>query len=173
MILFGCNGAEVWNANNTAWAKFQELLKPVVKMAEDEGITLVVETGNNAMITSAFLGHKLIDELGTDHLKVLWDPANSLYCNERAYPEGYEALRGGYLGHVHIKDSNVDIPKASVQQCALGTGQMAPFLDDIARHLSEDSYDGTISFESVYHPDDGSFEEGFAASIDRFKQIFS
>jgi sugar phosphate isomerase/epimerase len=172
MILFGCNGAEVWNANNTAWAKLLELLKPVVKMAEDEGITLVVETGNNPMITSAVLGHKLIDELGTNHLKILWDPANSLYCNERAYPDGYQGLRGGYLGHIHIKDSNVDIPSASVEQCVLGTGQMAPFLEDIARHLEQDNYDGVISLESVYHPDDGTFEDGFAASIDRFKQIF-
>ncbi len=172
MILFGTNGAEVWNANNTAWAKLVELLRPVVKMAEAEGITLVVETGNNAMITSGVLGHKLIDELGTDHLKILWDPANSLYCNEPAYPDGYEALRGGYLGHIHIKDSNVDIPRASVEQCALGTGQMAPFLEDIARGLKEDGYDGVVSLESVYHPDDGSFEDGFRASIDRFKQIF-
>jgi len=172
MILFGCNGAEVWNANNEAWAKLLELLEPVVEMAEAEDVTLVVETGNNAMITSAVLGHKLIDDLGTSHLKVLWDPANSLYCNEAAYPDGYDALRGGYLGHIHIKDSNVDIPRASVEQCSLGSGQMAPFLDDIARCLEEDNYDGAISLESVYHPDEGTFEEGFAASIDRFKQIF-
>ncbi len=172
MILFGCNGAEVWNANNGAWAKLLELLKPAVEMAEAEDITLAVETGNNAMITSAVLGHKLIDDLGTKHLKILWDPANSLYCNEPAYPDGYEALRGGYLAQIHMKDSNVDIPSASVEQCVLGTGQMAPFLEDIARCLAEDNFDGVISLESVYHPDGGTFEDGFAASIDRFKQIF-
>jgi hypothetical protein len=47
-------------------------------MAEEEGIKLVVETGNNAMITSARLSLKLMDELGTDKLRLLWDPANSL-----------------------------------------------------------------------------------------------
>ena len=122
--------------------------------------------------SSCVLGHKLIDELGTKNLKILWDPANSLYCNERAYPEGYEALRGGYLGHVHIKDSKVDIPMASVEQTAVGDGQMAPYLEDIARSLKEDRYDGIISLESVYHPDDGTFEDGFQASIGRFKAIF-
>ena len=35
-----------------------------VQIAEEEGVILVVETGNNAMITSGFLARKLIDELG-------------------------------------------------------------------------------------------------------------
>jgi sugar phosphate isomerase/epimerase len=172
MILFGYNGAEKWNANTTAWNKLKELLTPVVKMAEDEDIMLVVETGNNAMITSCVLGHKLIDELNTKHLKILWDPANSLYCNEPAYPEGYDALRNGYLGHLHIKDSNVDIPMASVEQTAVGDGAMAAYFEDIARSLKEDQYDGVVSIESVYHPGNDSYEDGFASSIDRFKQIF-
>jgi len=172
MILFGYNGAEVWNANTTAWDKLKELLTPVVKLAEAEDIMLVVETGNNAMITSCVLGHKLIDELETKHLKILWDPANSLYCNERAFPEGYDALRGGYLGHLHIKDSNVNIPLASVEQTAVGEGQMAPYMGDIARSLKEDDFDGVVSLESVYHPGNGSFEDGFKASVDRFKAIF-
>lgn len=172
MILFGYNGAEVWNANNTAWDKLKELLKPVVKMAEDEDITLVVETGNNAMITSCVLGRKLIDELETDNLKILWDPANSLYCNEPSFPDGYEALRSGYLGHLHMKDSVIDIPSASVTQCELDTGDMTPFLEDIAVGLKKDNYDGVISLESVYHPTDGTFEDGFHASLDKFKELF-
>ena len=134
-------------------------------------ITLVVETGNNAMVASAYLGRKLIDDLGSDNLKVLWDPANTLYCTEEVYPAGYETLRGGYLGHLHIKDCNVDIAKASVQQCALGTGQMAPILEDLAAALVEDEYDGSDP-SSVYHPDGGTFEEGFQASVGRFKEIF-
>ena len=172
MILFGSNGAEVWNSNNTAWDKLKTLLKPVVQMAEDEGITLVVETGNNAMITSCVLGRKLIDELDTKNLKILWDPANSLYCNEPAFPEGYDALRGGYLGHLHIKDSNVNIPLASVQQTAVGEGEMAPYFEDMARSLKEDGFEGVVSLESVYHPGNGSFEDGFQASIGRFKSLF-
>ena len=143
-----------------------------MELAEENDITLVVETGNNAMIASAYLGRKLIDDLSTDHLKVLWDPANTLYCTEEVYPAGYDALRGGYLGHLHIKDCNVDIAKASVRQCELGTGQMAPYLDDLAAALVADEYDGVISLESVYHPTGGTFEEGFQASVGRFKEIF-
>ena len=172
MIIFGYNGAEVWNASKGAWENLLVLLEPAVKLAEENDITLVVETGNNAMVASAYLGRKLIDDLGSDNLKVLWDPANTLYCTEEVYPAGYETLRGGYLGHLHIKDCNVDIAKASVQQCALGTGQMAPILEDLAAALVEDEYDGVISLESVYHPTGGTFEEGFQESVGRFKEIF-
>ena len=172
MIIFGYNGAEVWNASKGAWENLLVLLEPAVKLAEENDITLVVETGNNAMVASAYLGRKLIDDLGSDNLKVLWDPANTLYCTEEVYPAGYETLRGGYLGHLHIKDCNVDIAKASVQQCAVGTGQMAPILEDLAAALVEDEYDGVISLESVYHPTGGTFEEGFQESVGRFKEIF-
>jgi sugar phosphate isomerase/epimerase len=172
MILFGYNGAEDWNASKGAWDKLQRLLAPAVKLAEQNDITLVVETGNNAMITSAVLGRKLIDDMGSDHLKLLWDPANTLYCNEVVYPDGFEALRGGYLGHLHIKDSRVDIAGAAVWQCQLGTAQMAPYLEGIAAGLARDDYDGVVSLESVYHPTGGTYEDGFRASVGRFIELF-
>ncbi len=172
MIIFGRNGAEVWNASVGSWEKLIAILEPAVRLAESEDITLVVETGNNAMITSCWLGRKLINDLGTNNLKVLWDSANSLYCAEAPYPDGYESLRGGYLGHVHIKDSVVDIPKATVRQCELGTGQMAPYLRHMAAAFAADSYDGVISLENVYRPDGGTFEDGFQANVGPFKAIF-
>jgi len=173
MILFGSHGADIWNVSAGAWDKLVELMELPVRIAEEEGVTLVVETGNNAMITSAYLGRRLIDELGTDYLKLLWDPCNSLYCNEPAYPDGYDALQGGYIGHIHLKDSLIDIPRATVQCTALGEGHMAPYLEPFAKALKSDGYEGSISLESVYRPDGGTFEDGFRASIDTMKRLFS
>ena len=45
-------------------------------------------------------------------------------------------------------------------------------LEGIAAGLKEDGYEGVISLESVYHPTDGSYEDGFRASVGRFKEIF-
>ena len=171
MILFGSGGAEAWNVATGAWDKLRVLLAPAVDLAEREGVTLVVETGNNAMVTSGWLGRRLVEEMGSDRLRVLWDPGNSLYCAEAAYPNGYEALRG-CLGHVHIKDLRVDIPKATVEQCRFGTGQMARYLEDIAEALERDRFSGAVSFESVYRPAGGSFEDGFRASFPEFQRIF-
>ena len=173
MVLFGEHGAEKWNVSEGAWSKLVELLTPVVKLAKEEGIMLVVETGNNAMITSCFLGKKLIDDLGTKHLKVLWDPANALYCGENPSKNALDSMVGGYLGHVHMKDVEVAIHQATIKCVALGEGQMAPHLSIIANRLTEIGYDGSMSLESVYRPDGGDFEDGFNASISKYKTFFS
>ena len=173
MILFGHDGADHWIVSHGAWDKLLKLLEAPVKLAEERGVTLVLETGNNAMIPSAYLGRKLVDDMGSEHLKILWDPGNSLYASEAAFPDGYECLKGGYLGHFHIKDQIVDMPKATVSFCEFGTGQMAPYLEGIAKGLVEDNYQGIVSFESVYRPKGGDFEAGFKASLPLFKRLFA
>lgn len=174
MILFGTHGAEQWNVAKGAWDALPPLIEPAVRLAEKEGVTLVVETGNGTMVHSAWTGRKLIDELGAiDHLKVLWDPANACYCHEKAWPDGYEALKGGYLGHLHIKDVQVDAPKASLEVREMGKGELADQFQPLADALKADGYDGVVSYESVFHPGNGDFEAGFRSCIGPFKEIFS
>ena len=172
MILFGEAGAEHWIVSKGSWEKLIELLRPAVQLAEDQGVTLVLETGNNAMITSGYLGRKLLDAIGSQRLKILWDPANSLYATEPTYPDGYDALGVDGIGHIHIKDCVVDMPKATVQFRELGQGQMAQYLEPLAASLKRDGYQGGISLESVYRPAGGDFEAGFKASVGKFQELF-
>ncbi len=171
MIIFGYNGAEKWVASTGAWEKLLKLMEPPVKLAEDEGITLAVETGNNAMVTSGWLGRKLIDDLGTKRLKIIWDIPNTLYCTDVPYPDAYEEIKE-YIGHIHIKDCKANISRATVQFCPLGQGDMAPYLEDIAAALKRDGYQGVVSLESVYRPDNGTFEDGFRECLAVFKKLF-
>lgn len=171
MIIFGYNGAEQWVASTGAWDKLLKLMEAPVKLAEDEGITLAVETGNNSMITSGYLARKFIDDLGSKHLKVIWDIPNTLYCTDIPYPDGYEEIKD-HIGHIHIKDCKADISRATVQFCPLGEGDMAPYLEDIAKALKKDNYQGVISLESVYRPDDGTFEDGYRECLPAFKRLF-
>ena len=76
------------------------------------------------------------------------------------------------IGHIHIKDALVDMPKATVQFCPLGSGDMAPYLEPLAADLRSDGYPGGISLESVFRPPDGDFEAGFRASVEEFKRLF-
>jgi sugar phosphate isomerase/epimerase len=105
-------------------------------------------------------------------LKVLWDPGNNCWCHELAYPDGYEELRDGYLGHVHIKDVKVDTPRATLEVRKMGEGQLGPLFPRIAEAMHADKYDGVISFESVFHPGNGNFEDGFRQCIGRFRELF-
>ncbi len=173
MILWGAHGSEQWNVANGAWDALLPLISPAIDLAKAEGITLVVETGNGTMINSCWTGRRLIDDLdakGT--LKILWDPANNCWAHETAYPDGYETMKGGYLGHVHIKDVQVDTPKAFLEVRPMGEGQLADQFQPMGDALRADDYDGAISFESVYHPGDGDFEAGFRTCIGKFKEFY-
>ena len=172
-ILWGRNGAEKWNVAHGAWDTMAPMIAPAVDLARAEGVTLVVETGNGTMVNSNYTARKLIDELDAkDTLKVLWDPGNNCWCHEQAFPDGYEAVRGGYLGHVHIKDVLVDTPRATLEVRKMGTGQLGPMFQPMADAMRADHYDGVISFESVFHPGNGDFEDGFRQCIGLFKEIF-
>ena len=172
-ILWGKNGAERWNVAHGAWDTMAPMIAPAVELAKAEGVTLVVETGNGTMVNSNYTARRLIDELDAkDTLKVLWDPANNCWCHERAWPDGYDEVKGGYLGHVHIKDVQVDTPRATLEVRRMGEGQLADQFQPIADALRSDNYDGVISFESVYHPGNGDFEAGFRLCINRFKEVF-
>lgn len=173
-ILWGAHGAEKWNVAHGAWDAMLPLIAPAVELAKSEGVTLVVETGNGTMVNSNYTARKMIDDLDAkDNLKILWDPANNCWCHERAFPNGYEEAKDGYLGHIHIKDVYVDTPRATLEVRQMGEGQLAELFQPMADALRSDGYDGVISFESVYHPGDGNFENGFRQSIDLFKELFS
>lgn len=173
MILFGYHGAEQWNVAKGAWEALLTLINPAVELARREGITLHVETGNGNMVNSCWTGRRLIDDLGAkDTLKVLWDPANACFCHEKAWPDGYQELKNGYLGHIHIKDVHVDTPKATLEVRPMGEGELGSQFAPIAAALKADGYDGSISYESVYHLGDGDFEKGFRQCYPVFQRLF-
>ncbi|MBI9104723.1 MAG: sugar phosphate isomerase/epimerase [Spirochaetales bacterium] len=171
MILFGSHGAEKWVTATGAWDAQVELYREPVAYAEKMGTMIVTENCNGGQVTSNYLAKKLIDELGSDILKILWDPANAMYCTEKPYPDGYEAA-GGKIGHIHIKDAKIDIAKAQVEFRSLGQGDMGPYLLDIANALKADNYEGIVSLEANYRPIGKDFIDGTRSSIDHFKKIF-
>ena len=172
-ILWGNGGAEKWNVAHGAWDSMPPMIAPAVELARAEGVTLVVETGNGTMVNSNYTARRLIDELDAkDVLKVLWDPGNNCWCHERAFPDGYNEVKDDYLGHIHIKDVLVDTPRATLTVKKMGEGQLADQFAPMAAALTADGYDGGISFESVYHPGNGNFEDGFRQCIGRFRDLF-
>lgn len=173
-ILWGSNGAEKWNVAHGAWDTLPPLISPAVELAKSEGKILVVETGNGTMVNSNYTAKLLIEQLDAkDVLKVLWDPGNNCWCHEVAFPDGYNEIKDGFLGHVHIKDVLVDTPRSKLEVKQMGTGQLGKYFKPIAEALHKDNYDGVISFESVYHPGNGDFEQGFRDCIEYFKTTFS
>ena len=64
-----------------------------------------------------------------------------------AYPDGYDTVRDGYLGHTISRRVGGHTPRLTVKK--MGEGQLAPLFAPLADTAAQDSYDGAISFESV------------------------
>ncbi|MEZ5670567.1 MAG: sugar phosphate isomerase/epimerase, partial [Alphaproteobacteria bacterium] len=93
-------------------------------------------------------------------------------CHERAWPDGYQALRGGAIGHIHIKDVWADTARSWLEVRPMGQGMLAEAFAPIAAALRAEGYAGAISYESVYHPGNGVFEDGFRQCIGTFLALF-
>ena len=172
MAIWGFEGAEHWVAyENRTWSHMLRLFEEPVRLAEENGIDLVFETAINSLTTSGYLARKLADDLKSRHVKVLWDPANTLFNTDIPFPDAYETLKG-HIGHIHIKDMIVDIRKSTITACRLGEGDMAPYLEDIAKALKKDNYDGVVSLENFYRPENGTFEDGYLQSLGTLQRLF-
>ncbi len=51
-------------------------------------------------------------------------------------------------------------------------GDVAPYLEPIANALKRDNYQGVVSLESVYHPLNGTYEDGYKECLPKFKELF-
>lgn len=172
MAIWGYDGADKRNAyNNQTWPKMLRIFEEPVRLAEDNGIELLIETGVNTLLTSAYLTRKFIEDMGSKHLKILWDPANTLFNYETPFPDAYEELKD-IIGHIHIKDGTVDTRKSIITSTSVGEGTMANYMDDIAQALRKDGYQGVVSLENFYIPPGGSLEDGYRACVGGFKRIF-
>ena len=169
--LWGAGGAEFRNGyNNKSWPKMLRLFEPLVQMAEDADMDIVFETGVNTVLTSGWLNRKFVEDMGSKHLKIIWDPANML-INREYPPEVYEEIKD-LIGHVHIKDGIYDANRSTITATAVGQGDMKRYMEDIAKWLKRDGYDGVVSIENFYIPEGKTTEEGYLAGVNEFKRIF-
>ena len=117
-----------------------ECLKRSVQLAEDAGVTLLIETIGIFADTS-----KLRDVLNTfacDNLAALWDMQHPYrVCGEK--PDTTIQNLGAYVRHVHLKDS--EIVNGSVEYRLIGEGTLP--IADMMNALRSVNYNGFISLE--------------------------
>ncbi|WP_185646483.1 sugar phosphate isomerase/epimerase [Burkholderia sp. Bp9143] len=171
-VIFGAHGAERFLANqNRAWPSLLRLYEEPLRIAEENDIVIAVETGFDTMLSSCSLAARMVEEMGSKHLRIMLDTGNNLYSTETPYPEAYEKIRD-YLVHIQLKDARVDVKNGTVEFCALGEGDLAEYLVPLADALRADNFDGVVSLENVYRPVGDTLEESFRRSVGRFIEVF-
>lgn len=111
--------------SDKALSTFIRNLKPVVRCAEEYGVTLAIEPVVKHIVSDAARARKVLDEIGSHNLQILFDPVNLLNmenvdAREEIFAEAIELL-GKDIAMIHFKDF---LRKdANGQLAATGAGQ--------------------------------------------------
>ncbi len=126
-----------------------------VKMAELEGITLLLENCPFCHLPKGNMTKKIVDHFQSPYFKLLWNPAHSYQCVKDRIPRKYlnltleEEMRHIFkqIGHVHITDIKyvLNEPKP-FKQTILGQGDVA--FKEILQILKDGDFRGYCSLES-------------------------
>lgn len=113
-------------------------LKPAVKIADNEGIIMALETEDSTLVGNCAEARAVIDAVGSDAMKVCWDVNNAQQVNEIPYPDGYNYIKG-LVRHVHVK------PNANKNIDTIGSSNVS--YAQILQILQDDGYAGYASVE--------------------------
>ena len=112
--------------------------------AAEHDLTIGVEKEHACNIgTGAELG-ALLDALDHPRVAAIWDPANAMILQEKAFPEGYRRLPRNRIAHVHAKDCVVH----GYTPTWGPVGEMNVGWQGQIDALKKDGYSGWISLET-------------------------
>lgn len=162
-------GGEIPDATLDKICKGFELICAV---AEQEDITLGLENVRSCWANSGWNTRRIVERVGSDRLKVVWDPANAFVSGEDpVYPDGYLAVRP-YLAHVHLKDARVvDAASGLTAWDRIGDGELnyPPQL----QALVDDGYRGVVSIETHYAPPGKTPAEATRLTTEGLRQLLA
>ena len=132
-------------------------LVPAVREAEKAGLVVALENVRSCWCNSGGNTRKVLEQVGSDSLRVIWDPANAFVSGEEdAVDAGYKAVKA-FTAHVHLKDAVVeDVEAGRTRWERIGDGDV-----DLGRQLKalrDDSFAGCISIETHWAPQDSDRE---------------
>ena len=132
--------SEPFSFSDQALEIFINRLIPVVEYAEKMGVILAIERVCRHIVNTAARARKVLDEIDSPNLQIIWDPVNLLDIdNYKNYPEifaEFTELLGPDICTIHLKDFRIEGDR--LLSCAAGTGQM--------------NFDGILSYIKAHKP---------------------
>jgi sugar phosphate isomerase/epimerase len=111
------------NGSPEAWRDLLQTMNEAANIAEEAGVTLAFEPEVSNVVDSALKARRLMDEIGSDRLKVCFDGANLYHTGElprmrEILDEAFDLL-GNDIALAHAKDVDRD---GEAGHLAAGTG---------------------------------------------------
>jgi sugar phosphate isomerase/epimerase len=129
-----------------------EALTNLARIGEAEKIIIGLENEHACNVGTASEAAVALQDVQSDYLQLVWDPANCLVAGEKPFPEGYALLPPQRIIHVHAKDCHMD--GHTPIWGPLGTRHV-PWKKQI-RALRNDNYPGYISLETHWTGPNGN-----------------
>jgi len=141
---FRRNGSAI--ATDAHYARCAELLRPVARLAEDLGPTLLLEVHMNTIHDTLAATQRLIEAVGSPALQATLDPGNSIATRPADLDAATLKAFMPHVGHVHLKNARVAGEWADYSVgLAEGDVNVAAFL----KQLKQFGYTGVLSLEYV------------------------
>jgi len=125
-----------------------EALKEAGAVAAQEGITIIVENHPGTMTRTGVNTRKMIDAVGMDSVRALFDPCNVMNDTDEDWLTTYNS-QIGTIGYVHCKDYLIEDGKR--RACVVGEG-IVPWLE-IMRKLKGMDLNISFEYEKRWYPD--------------------
>jgi sugar phosphate isomerase/epimerase len=115
-------------------------MSALAKRADGHDVVLVHENEKHIYGDVPARCLDIVESVGSEQLKLAWDPANFVQCDVRPFTEGYEMLRP-YTDYIQIKDAL--LADGAVVPAGEGDGEVAATVTA----LRDDGFDGFFSME--------------------------
>jgi sugar phosphate isomerase/epimerase len=86
-------------------AAIDEVVRDAAAKAAKRGLTLVLENEYACNTATGAEAARLLSAIPDKALEITWDPGNAQFRDEVPFPDGYEKIPKGRIGHVHCKDA--------------------------------------------------------------------
>ncbi len=126
---------------DTAYERAAEFLAELAPVAEAAGVDIGVENVWNKFLLSPLEMKRLVDEAGSERVRVYFDVGNILLLG---YPEQWIRILGSRIARIHLKDfdRSANLPGAFVD---IGAGDVD--WEAVGEALRTTGYDGPLTAE--------------------------
>ena len=133
---------------DAAVAQVGALVQRMLPTAEEQGVTLIIET--SGLFANTAVLRDLLDSFACDHVAALWH-WSAAYFGGGESPEQVIKNLGAYVRHVHVSDAVCH--DGGLEYCLLGEGDLP--VKELMLALRSVNYDGFISlvWDPVWCPE--------------------
>jgi sugar phosphate isomerase/epimerase len=127
-------------------AAINEKLLNAANKAGKKGIVLVLENEGSCNTATGAESAAVLNAVKSPYLMLNWDAGNAATHDEKPYPDGYNLLPKGRIGHCHCKDANKKADGKGYEWAPMGGG----IIDWVGQFqaLHRDGYKYAVSLET-------------------------